>query len=46
MMSDQLTYGQYSTSVAQPQIKLGDFWLFLHTPALTAWLSVLASVVM
>lgn len=32
MMSNQLTYGQYSTSVAQLQIKLGYFCLFLHSP--------------
>jgi len=45
MTRDQLTYGQYSTSVAKLQIKPGYFWLFLHTPAIAAWLAVSAAVV-
>lgn len=44
MMRDPLTYGRYSTSVAQLQIKIKYFWLFLHALAMDVCVGICGHV--
>lgn len=44
MMRDPLTCGQYSTAVAQLQIKIRYFWLFLYTLAMDVCVGICGHV--